>query len=63
MNYLRFAARLENELDALKKELCLRTDYCALDHFRCIDYKGRGYITESDLALLLRENDVTLTSR
>lgn len=62
VNYLRFAARLEAELDSLKQELCLRTDYSPLDHFRCVDADGRGYIRQTDLGLFLRDIDPTMTS-
>jgi Ca2+-binding EF-hand superfamily protein len=62
VNYLRFASRLESELDSLKQELCLRTDYSPLDHFRCIDINGKGYIRQSELGLFLREIDPSITS-
>lgn len=61
ISYLRLAARLESELDSLKQELCLRPDYSSLDHFRCIDTTGRGYIRESDLGLFLRDIDPSIT--
>lgn len=62
VNYLRFASRLESELDSLKQELCLRTDFSPLDNFRCIDVEGRGYIRQSEFGMFLRDIDPTITS-
>lgn len=63
VNYLRYVARLETQLDILKQELCLRSDYSALDHFRCIDVTGKGTIREGDLAVFLRSTDSTITTQ
>ena len=62
INYFRFASRLESELDSMKQELCLRTDYSPLDHFRCIDVEGRGFIKQTELGMFLRDIDPSITS-
>lgn len=48
-------------MDSFKQELCLRPDYCSLDHFRLIDIGARGAIRSAELLSFLTSLDPTFT--
>ena len=51
----------DRELEELKKELALRSDFNLLDSFRILDKKGRGYITKVELKETLNEMGLAIT--
>jgi len=53
---------LDRDLENLKNELALRSDFNTLDAFRCFDLDARGYITKNELKDGFNSFDVFPTS-
>ncbi len=49
INLFRVQIQMENELERIKTDLSLRTDFNLIDGFRVFDVDGKSWVTASEI--------------